>query len=448
MEDVKVSVIIAVYNTAPYLRECLDSIMNQTLREIEIICVDDGSSDGSVDILKEYQKNDSRLRVLEKEHTGNGAAGARNAGLEIAKGKWLSILDSDDRFDPKLLEKAFLRGEKQQADIVMYDAWRLDDATGRFFGLDDVMNPSIIPQKEIFNREDIADDLFSITIGAAWSIMLRHNFVRKNNLKFQPVYHADDLFFTYSALALAERITAVRERLLYYRFNTKNSQTANKTSNPLSAPMAWGRLGQWLREQGLFDLLSTAFYNRAAFYCKWYLDTVRTVESYELLYDALQREWLQKLGLDQCGREVFFDVRYYEWCQQIQKMSCKEYLFKEGYFSRHPHEKKESFQYKTLHLFPSELVSKGETVVLYGAGNVGSAWYIQNLLRGYCNITAWVDARFEEISAPVESPDILYTLNFDKLLIGIENPETVKAVKKKLEENGIDMCKVFWKELK
>ena len=93
---VKVSVIIPVYNVEKYLRECIDSILNQTLRDLELICVDDGSTDGSLEILHEYEKADSRVKVLTQHNMGAGAA--RNKGLAIATGEYLSFLDSDDFF--------------------------------------------------------------------------------------------------------------------------------------------------------------------------------------------------------------------------------------------------------------------------------------------------------------------------------------------------------------
>ena len=94
----KVSVIIPVYNVEPYLKQCMDSVVGQTLKDIEIICVDDGSTDGSLDILKEYATEDSRIQIIEQKNAGAGAA--RNNGMRHATGKYLSFLDSDDFFEP------------------------------------------------------------------------------------------------------------------------------------------------------------------------------------------------------------------------------------------------------------------------------------------------------------------------------------------------------------
>lgn len=91
---IKVSVIIPVYNVEKYLEECLDSIINQTLKEIEIICIDDGSTDSSLNVLENYKKKDKRIIVLQQQNLGAGAA--RNKGLDLARGKYLSFLDADD----------------------------------------------------------------------------------------------------------------------------------------------------------------------------------------------------------------------------------------------------------------------------------------------------------------------------------------------------------------
>ena len=101
--EVKVSVIIPVYNVEKYLRECIDSILNQTLHELELICVDDGSTDGSLEILQAYEKKDNRVTVLTQHNQGAGAA--RNKGLQIAKGEYLSFLDADDFLHRVCLKK-------------------------------------------------------------------------------------------------------------------------------------------------------------------------------------------------------------------------------------------------------------------------------------------------------------------------------------------------------
>ena len=114
----KVSVIIPVYNVQNYLRPCLDSVLKQTLKEIEIICVDDGSTDGSLEILKQYAAKDNRITVLKQKNLHAGVA--RNAGLAVARGEYLSFLDSDDFFELNMLEESYRLIRKKQADILFY----------------------------------------------------------------------------------------------------------------------------------------------------------------------------------------------------------------------------------------------------------------------------------------------------------------------------------------
>lgn len=113
----KVSVIIPVYNTEKYLRQCLDSVINQSLREIEIICVDDGSTDGSTGILLEYAARDERIRVIAQEN--KGVSCARNTGLALARGSWIGWVDSDDWIEPDMFEYLLQNVLSNKADIAV-----------------------------------------------------------------------------------------------------------------------------------------------------------------------------------------------------------------------------------------------------------------------------------------------------------------------------------------
>ena len=149
----KVSVIIPVYNVEPYLKQCMDSVVGQTLKDIEIICVDDGSTDGSLDILKEYATEDSRIQIIEQKNAGAGAA--RNNGMRHATGKYLSFLDSDDFFEPRMLEKAYDLAEKDQADFVAYKSDQYHTEKKQFVSADWVIHENEIC---LLYTSDAADD--------------------------------------------------------------------------------------------------------------------------------------------------------------------------------------------------------------------------------------------------------------------------------------------------
>ena len=122
---VKVSIIIPVYNVEKYLRECLDSAINQTLKDIEIICINDGSTDSSLEILREYQAKDDRITVIDKQNEGLSAT--RNLGINLAKGEYISFLDSDDFIDLDFCEKLYNAAVKYRADIACANLYRISE---------------------------------------------------------------------------------------------------------------------------------------------------------------------------------------------------------------------------------------------------------------------------------------------------------------------------------
>ena len=123
----KISVIIPVYNVEKYLKKCLDSICNQTLQDIEIICVDDGSSDSSLEILRQYEAKDSRVKVLTQSNQKQGAA--RNNGISIAKGEYLGFIDSDDWIDLDYYEQLYNSAKTFDCDIAIADYIRIGNGT-------------------------------------------------------------------------------------------------------------------------------------------------------------------------------------------------------------------------------------------------------------------------------------------------------------------------------
>ena len=177
----KVSVIVPVYNTSAYLRECLDSIINQTLKEIEVICVDDGSTDGSLDILKEYAKKDKRFTIITQQNTSAGAA--RNAGLVVAKGEYLSFLDSDDFFAPEMLEEMYNKALAVIADICICNSSRLEDNN---ISMNYELKTFLFKDKPIFSYKNIPDYIFQISVAYQWDKIFKLNFIEKYNIKSAP----------------------------------------------------------------------------------------------------------------------------------------------------------------------------------------------------------------------------------------------------------------------
>lgn len=220
----KVSVIIPVYNVENYLKECLDSVINQTLKDIEIICIDDGSTDKSLDILKEYAKKDTRFIVLTQEN--KGAAIARNKGLDIARGEYVIFLDSDDFFEKNFLEEMYNCAKQKELDVCICNLYYYDDVSKSDKKMSWALKKAYIPQKEVFNYKDCPDYIFNFTNNWAWNKIFKKEFLKKNHIKFQNVQHTNDTYFTCSALLLAQKISVLDKHFIHYRTNRPASLTS------------------------------------------------------------------------------------------------------------------------------------------------------------------------------------------------------------------------------
>ena len=186
MEKIKVSVIIPVYNTENYLRACLDSVVNQTLRDIEIICVNDGSTDNSLSILKEYAEKDSRIVLINQKNAGVSVA--RNNAIAVAKGEYLAFLDSDDWFEPDAMEAAYSKISQDKTDVVGFAAKSfIANKYNRDF------NSNII--EKILNGKGGIKEFVELNI-LVWDKLFRTEFIKGNNIQFPvELSLAEDIIF-------------------------------------------------------------------------------------------------------------------------------------------------------------------------------------------------------------------------------------------------------------
>ncbi|MCL1989902.1 MAG: glycosyltransferase [Defluviitaleaceae bacterium] len=248
---IKVSVIIPCYNAERFLKECLDSILNQTLKEIEVICIDDGSTDTTVDILKAYAEKDHRFSYLTQENQYAGVA--RNRGLEIAKGKYLSFLDADDLFEPIMLETMYHKSEEDIAEICITAGGKYDLRTKK------VMNNyrlqyHLFPKKTPFSSEDVLENVFSFGYTPSWNKLYKRSFVERNALKFQEIPRSNDVLFTQSAIAIAKRITVADGWMFHYRVGSETSLVETMDKHPLCFYDSYVALQTFLVEQGRYEV--------------------------------------------------------------------------------------------------------------------------------------------------------------------------------------------------
>ena len=294
----KVSVIIPVYNASAFLRQCMDSVVNQTLQDIEIICVDDGSTDASLDILHEYASNDSRITILIQQNKGAGAA--RNTGMQIAHGKYLAFFDSDDFFDLTLLEKASSRADATNADIVLYGARAYNNETHEYSSMNWVLNKTVIPDIDSFSPFDICDSVFQITSGAPWSKLFNRDFSERNGLKFQDLRNSEDVFYVLSAISIAKSISWIDEELVSYRVGLKTSLESTKDLYPLEFYKAWLALRSFLLSHDLYYSFESSFNLRVAGEIQYNFNII----SQKALPKYVRENIASEFGLEMFGSQV------------------------------------------------------------------------------------------------------------------------------------------------
>lgn len=301
----KVSVIIPVHNPGRYLRECLDSIISQTLKEIEIICVDDGSTDGSPEALKEYAAKDERIILIHQLNINAGAA--RNAGLTLARGEYLSFLDADDYFAPDMLESAYTRAKEQQAQICVYESACCDMQKNTTYPMPWGLKKELLPSSECFSGEEIGNYIFNFALSWTWNKLFESKFIRENNIRFQSIRRTNDLYFVYLALSLASRITTLDKCLIHYRTGHGNNLQATNAKSPKDWYYALMLLKRKLTALGLFARYERSFVNVAIGGCQYNLNSIKD----EKVKKKLRKELVNKLAYDVGIMQHIHDKTYF-----------------------------------------------------------------------------------------------------------------------------------------
>ncbi len=299
----KVSVIIPVYNAEKYLGKCLESLLSQTLQEMEIICVDDGSSDGSPEILKRFQGRDERVRILTQENQYAGVA--RNNGMREARGEYLLFLDADDFFEETLLEKTYLQGKKEDADIVLFGAKQYNEKTGSVSKAPWYFKRDALPEENPFSGKTQDTDVFALVTPAPWTKLFRREFVEAQGLSFQGLQNSNDVYFVLTALALAEKITYVDEDLVFYRVGMKGSLQGSKSLYPDCFIKAYAGVYHELKKRGIYEGYEEGFLNILLSGCAHNLRTVENWEIRRRICGRMEEPEFTEMGLMDHQKEYF-----------------------------------------------------------------------------------------------------------------------------------------------
>lgn len=325
---IKVSVIMPIYNAEEFLNDTLRDVTGQTLKEIEIICVDDGSKDRSKEIIEEWQKRDNRIQLLAQQNQYAGVA--RNNGFAKAKGEYVIFWDSDDMYHAKALEIMYQKAVKEDADICLCAANRYDMDKKKLITCDTYLKTNLLPTKEVFNKFDLSEHIFNIATNVPWNKLYRRTFVEKHELKYQALKQANDTYFTMVALFLAERITYVKDVLISYRTNNSQSISGKASDTVLCPYVSYVATADTLKGHPDYEVVRKSFLNKALSGLYNALNIQTTFTGYEQLYNVLVQEGFEKLGLKDCQETDIHVGWHYRDLQKMLTMSAGDFLIQKS----------------------------------------------------------------------------------------------------------------------
>ncbi len=219
----EVSVIIPVYNTEQYLRQCLDSVVNQTFKDIEIICVNDCSTDNSLQILKEYQHKDNRIIIIDLTEN-KGAGNARNNGVNVAKGQYLTFIDSDDWIKENYIEVLYNAIKKYKTNVAVARIIKYDNIKKTFIKYSKIHN---FYNKSLKTSSDKKNILLSIPVAMVAALIVEKDFVINNNIVFIKTKQIEDLIYFFTLLSHNSSFVYIKDQLFFYRINRAESIMTN-----------------------------------------------------------------------------------------------------------------------------------------------------------------------------------------------------------------------------
>lgn len=381
-----VSVIVPIYNREAELEKCILSIMNQTYRDLEIILVDDGSTDSSLEICQKYAAIDKRIKVIHKEN--GGLISARKAGLLAAGGEYIAHIDGDDWVEETYIEKLANATDSGTVDVAI-EGFISEDAGG----IKKMLNacPCGLYQKKEIEKliypilmDNSADGRNQI-YPSQWSKLFRRELALEKQMLIDDRYSDDeDTLCVYPILLCAQSIRII-DICQYHYVRRMNSMSTYATS-------------------------ATA-----------YFDTVKYMYEY-LRHEILQYKEKEILMLQ---LEKLLSTRITAGMKKYYSFLINQYVF------------------------PYELVEQGSRVVLYGAGVIGRSFYKQVTKNKYCEIMAWVDRNYENIDIPyavIKNPNVIVQENYDYVVVCLKGRQIAEKAMDELKMMGIAENRILWKE--
>ncbi|EOS69968.1 hypothetical protein C818_02131 [Lachnospiraceae bacterium MD308] len=376
-----ISVIVPVYNTAQYLPRCIESVLNQTLTNIELILVNDGSTDNSSEICNQYANKDKRVKVFHQRN--QGMVSARRKGLLESRGKYITFVDSDDFVAHNSFAMA-KESIKNNIDMIMFQKIKYYDAESQ-----NIENNTFM--EKVYNREAIEKYIYPRMI---WD-------KRKNYFGIDP--------------SLCDKIVKKKLAVLCYE-NIKDMKISLGEDVALTYPM--------IKNAETIEIKNQAYYYyqlRKRTEVPPYVADRQFFDKLYMLFKYLTEQFM--------GEPILLEqIEYY----YMYFILWRKHLYGD-------------YQKGTDFLFPFDRIEKGSKIVIYGAGVVGHSYMEQLRKLDFCEVVLWVDNNWREIeSRGISAVEEIKSAVFDKVVIAIESKEICGNVKKTLLNLGVKLdCIIY-----
>jgi len=266
----QVSVIIPAYNAHEYIGECLNSVLAQTLSDIEILVVDDGSTDDTLSCVQAFAATDSRIKVFSQQNQYAGVA--RNRGISEASGRFLYFLDADDWIEPDALRVMVDSANLYESDVVVARSEAFENRSGSAWVLGYALNG--VPYESVLKPVDYAEHLFQYFMGWPWDKLYRADFVAREQLQFQGLRTTNDAYFVFCSLALASAVTCCDRILFHHRANNSKSLEGSRSMSWHCALDAMNSIDNKLKTLDLYPAFRRSFCNWVMNYSYWSVSTL------------------------------------------------------------------------------------------------------------------------------------------------------------------------------
>lgn len=323
----KVTVIVPMYNSEDSIEQCIDSVLAQTLRDIELICVDDGSSDATRSLVEARASRDARVRVLQQGNAGPGAA--RNVALDCARGEFVYCLDADDYLDHSMLAQCVEALEKTGADMALVAFRTYNQQVQREFDAEwSMRNTDAFPvQPESVFTWRTAPDLFFETVqNVPWNKVVRRSLLEEHGIRFQEIRLTEDVMYSLPAAMAARSVVRIAVPLVVHREFAGTNAMSDKGRHPLDFLVAFKALRTWLQDMGVYDelrdgyrtwLLDAVYYN---------LPTYRDFDGFAAAYEQLMADGLAAFDLADLDAAKVRDHRHRALLEALRAGSRERFL--------------------------------------------------------------------------------------------------------------------------